>query len=142
MDIDRIAAQERAAKAAGMVDGRHYTAYVPEVRALLKSGDSDAAAGLLMRLAEAVEAQARVPDAMGGGIAPAWYHDHLAAILRRAGREVDAELVLVRLQTAQACARAGYERMRAYAQPIRPTQALAQRLGRAAGRLVRKVTGG
>ncbi len=88
MPID-LAAFERAESArrvAALVDGRHYTAYVQEVKALREAGDDDAAAGLLLRLIEAVEREAANPLAGHVGV-PRWYFDQLAAIYRKARRD-------------------------------------------------------
>lgn len=77
---------EQARKLAAQVDGLHYTSYVPEVKALLKAGDLDAAAGLLLRLIDAVEREAAIPIAGVPGV-PKWYFDRLSTIYRRCGNE-------------------------------------------------------
>ncbi len=79
--FDKHEKQEQARKRAGQLEGKHYTAFVEEVKALKRSGDLDAAAGLLMRLLDAAEREARVsgPD---WPIAP-WYFVQLAAIYRK-----------------------------------------------------------
>jgi hypothetical protein len=60
----------------GLVDGRHYTTYVEEVRALKRAGNLEQAATLLLRLVDATEAEAR---ANRWGVAP-WYYEQLAII--------------------------------------------------------------
>lgn len=86
---------EAARADAAKVDGRHYAAFVPEVEALLKSGDDDAAAGLLLRLVDAVEREAKIPLAGHGGV-PRWYFDKLAAIYRRRGAKAERGLLVQR----------------------------------------------
>ncbi|WP_298235977.1 hypothetical protein [uncultured Azohydromonas sp.] len=73
-----------ARQAAGLVDGKHFTAYVDEVKGLKRSGDNDAAAGLLLRLVGAVEAEAKAA-APGWYIAP-WYFEQLALLYRKTRR--------------------------------------------------------
>lgn len=79
--FDNHERQEQARKRAGQLAGKHYTTYIEEVKALKKAGDIDAAAGLLLRLLDAVEREAKVsgPD---WPIAP-WYFVQLAAIYRK-----------------------------------------------------------
>ena len=60
----------------GLVDVRHYTTYVEDVRALKRAGHLEQAAALLLRLVDATEAEAR---ANRWGVAP-WYHEQLAII--------------------------------------------------------------
>jgi len=65
----------------GLVDDKHYSTFVDEVKALKKALDHDAAAGLLLRLIDAVEEESRV----GGkewSVAP-WYYEQLAIIYRK-----------------------------------------------------------
>jgi hypothetical protein len=73
--------QEQARKRAGQLEGKHYTAYVAEVKELKKAGDIDAAAGLLLRLLDAVERESKVsgPD----WPIPPWFHTQLAVIYRK-----------------------------------------------------------
>ena len=60
----------------GLVDGKHYTAYVAEVRRLKRSGKLDDAERLLLRLVEATEEEAQ---AQRWGVAP-WYYEQLAIV--------------------------------------------------------------
>ena len=60
----------------GLVDGRHYTTYVEDVRTLKRANQLDAAIALLLILVDAAEAEA---SANGWGVAP-WYYEHLAII--------------------------------------------------------------
>lgn len=85
----------QARRRAAMVDGRHYTEHVPEVKALLKSKDDDAAAGILLRLIEAIEREATIPLAGVPGV-PDWYFTNLAAIYRRVGNERARSLLMQR----------------------------------------------
>lgn len=77
-------AAEAARRKAAMVDGKHYTAYTAEVKALRKAGNDDAAAGLLIRIIEAIERESAIPLAGHTAVAP-WYFDQLAIIYRKAG---------------------------------------------------------
>jgi hypothetical protein len=101
-------AHEKAEKArtkAAKVDGRHYSTYVNEVRALRRAGDDDAAAGLLLRLVAAIEREARHP--LAGCIqVPRWYFNQLAAIYRKSGDEAARG----RLMQKYALLQAGAER--------------------------------
>lgn len=71
----------------GMCDGRHYTAFVGEVKTLKREGRLDQAEALLLRLLGAVEEESR---ADGVGVAP-WYYEQLAIIYARRG-EVGSEI--------------------------------------------------
>lgn len=79
--FDKHEQQEQARKRAGQLEGKHYTTYVEEVKSIKKAGDSDAAAGLLLRLIDAVERESRAsgPD----WPIPPWFHTQLAAIYRK-----------------------------------------------------------
>lgn len=92
--FDNHERQEQARKRAGQLAGKHYTTYIEEVKALKKAGDIDAAAGLLLRLLDAVEREAKVsgPD---WPIAP-WYFVQLAAIYRKQRAYVQEAAVLLR----------------------------------------------
>ncbi len=61
---------------AGFVDGKHYTAYVDEVRRLKRSGNLEAAERLLLRLVDATEEESRAEH---WGVAP-WYYEQLAIL--------------------------------------------------------------
>lgn len=76
----------------GTVDGRHYTAYVGQVRDLKREGRLGEAEALLLRLLDAVEAEAA---AKGYGVAP-WYYEQLAIIYRKQKRYRDEVDVLTR----------------------------------------------
>jgi hypothetical protein len=60
----------------GFYKGRHYSAYVEEVRELKRTEQWEQAEQLLFHLIEATEAEARVP----GGIVAPWYYENLAII--------------------------------------------------------------
>lgn len=74
----------------GLVDGRHFTEYVDEVRELRRQGREEEAERLLLRLVDAVEAEAA---AEGRGVAP-WYYEQLAIIYRKR-RDLDAEVCIL-----------------------------------------------
>jgi hypothetical protein len=76
-----------AASGPGLVEGRHFTGYVDEVRRLRREGRDEEAEGLLLRLVDAVEAEAA---AEGWGVAP-WYYEQLAIIYRKR-KDFDAEV--------------------------------------------------
>lgn len=102
-DFDAHEAAEAARTAAAMVDGRHYSAHAPTVKAMRKAGNDDEAAGLLLRLIEAVEREAAIPLAGGYGVPP-WYFDQLAIIYRKAGKKAEAELLMQRYAALDAAA--------------------------------------
>lgn len=60
----------------GFVEGKHYTTYVEDVRRLKREGNSAAAERLLLRLVDAIEAEAHAND---WGVAP-WYYEQLAVM--------------------------------------------------------------
>ncbi|MGQ0669703.1 MAG: HIRAN domain-containing protein [Actinomycetota bacterium] len=80
----------------GTIDGRHYTAYVEEVRRLRREGNDEEAERLLLRLVDAVEAEAR---AEGWGVAP-WYYEQLAIIYRKR-KDHEAEVAILERYAAQ-----------------------------------------
>ncbi len=71
-------AQAHPVTGPGYYRGRHYTSYVEDVKALKRSGDTDAAARLLLAMLDAVEAEGR---AKREGVAP-WYYEELAKLYR------------------------------------------------------------
>ncbi|SEH16317.1 HIRAN domain-containing protein [Thermoleophilum album] len=71
----------------GFLDGRHFTGYVDEVRRLRREGRDGEAESLLLRLVDAVEAEAA---AEGWGVA-SWYYEQLAIIYRKR-KDFDAEV--------------------------------------------------
>ena len=78
MDTRRLY-EPAAASGPGTIGGRHYTAYVDEVRGLRREGNDAEAERLLLDLVDAVEAEA---GAEGWGVAP-WYYEQLAIIYRK-----------------------------------------------------------
>jgi hypothetical protein len=72
---------------AGVVDGRHFTDWVEDVRGLHPRGDDDAALALLYRLMDAVEREV----ACNRWPAPTWYFEQ-AAIIHRKRKDSAAEL--------------------------------------------------
>lgn len=91
---------EAARKLAGQVDGRHYSSYCAEVKALRQAGDDDAAAGLLMRLIDAVDREAQVPLAGCAGV-PGWYFEQLAIIYKKRGMFAERGLLIQRQMRLQ-----------------------------------------
>lgn len=91
---------ELARAEAGKVDGRHYAEFVPEVQALLKAGDEDAAAGLLLRLIDAVEREAQIQIAGCTGVPP-WYFEQLAAIYKKRGMAAERGRLIQRQMLLQ-----------------------------------------
>lgn len=149
--LDEYLQRERARKEAGIVHGRHYSAYAPEVRQALRSGDEDVAAGLLIQLVAAVEREAQFPMP-GLGASTPWYHEHLAAIYRRQGRNDLASHLMQRYQLAAVAADrearllllrqreqllAEFPPEAPHAELSPPPKPWAIKLGRLAGRLVR-----
>lgn len=133
---------ERARRAAGLVDGRHYSTHVDDVKSLVRSRDDDAAAGLLLRLIDAIEREAAHP-LPGHDAVPPWYFEQLQAIYRRAGLSREAALLKqrhtvlqIRAQTAVAlAARAAPTGQR----PPLPGTEGAHSLGYALGSLLRLI---
>lgn len=101
MDVEAYLRAEAARKAAALVDGRHYTTYVAEVKDLRGAGDHDAAAGVLLRLVDAVEREARIALPRVGSPVPPWYHRQLAACYRKLGDVEKAATTLERLKTLE-----------------------------------------
>ncbi|MBC7109277.1 MAG: hypothetical protein H5T41_10960 [Methanomassiliicoccales archaeon] len=75
----------------GFLRGKHYTEYVEEVQNLKRTGRLDEAEKLLLKLVEAVEAEAR---AQGWGVAP-WYYEQLAIIYRKR-KDYAAEVAILK----------------------------------------------
>lgn len=109
----------------GTVDGRHYTSYVDVVRALKREGRLDEAEASLLRLVDAVEAEAATK---GYGVAP-WYYEQLAIIYRKQKRYADEVDVLTRYMSQP------------HAPGVGPHK-LAARLARAQGLLRKAATKG
>lgn len=80
------------AEATRVLQGRHFTEYVDEVRSLKREGRLEEAARLRLNLVRATEAESR---ATGDGIAP-WYYEHLAIPHRKQKNPVNEERLLVR----------------------------------------------
>lgn len=133
---------ERARHEAGTVDGRHYSAHVGEVKRLVRSGDDDAAAGLLLRLIDAIEREAGHP-LPGRDEVPPWYFDQLQAIYMRAGLTREAALLRQRhtvLQIrAQTAASLATRAAPADQRPPLPGTEGAHSLGYALGSLLRVI---
>ena len=78
----------------GFVEGRHYTGYVEGVRALRRKNEVAAAEELLLKLIDAVEAEAR---AEGWGVAP-WYYEQLAILYRKQNARDKERAILERYE--------------------------------------------
>jgi hypothetical protein len=99
-DLDRHLAAEAARKAAATVDGAHYSAHARAVKAALRRGDDDEAAGLLLRLVAAVEREAVVP--LAGARVTEWYHASLADLYSRRGHHAEAAALMQRFAVIRA----------------------------------------
>ena len=73
-------AQAQPISSPGYYEGRHFTTYVDDVKALKRSGDSGAAERLLLALIDATEAESRA-NGPGWGVA-SWYYEELARLYR------------------------------------------------------------
>jgi hypothetical protein len=82
-DFEAHAKAEKKRKLASAVDGVHYSARAKEAKRLLREKSYEQAAGLLLRLTAAVEAEAKADPTWP--IAP-FYHSSLAVAYRRLGR--------------------------------------------------------
>lgn len=80
----------------GYVDGKHYSEWPDEVRALKREGKLADAEQFLLRLVEATEAEAR---AKGIGVAP-WYYEQLAIIYAKQ-RDPTRELAILERYESQ-----------------------------------------
>jgi len=119
------ATQEAARKVAGAVDGLHYTAHRPAVKAAMIAGHLDEAAALLLRLIEAVEREASIP-LLGRCDVPPWYYKQLQAVYRKAGLKEAARAVGLRhveqQRSAELVGRDCLDRFRAATAPTDCTQ--------------------
>ncbi len=78
----------------GHVDGKHFTAYVDQVRQLKREQRHDEAIALMLKLIGATEAESK--DSGGNsGVAP-WYYEQLAIIYRKEKRLADEIAILER----------------------------------------------
>ena len=82
--------QGSAKKRAGYIDGRHFLDYIPEVEELKRQRRYEDAAALLIRMVDAVEAEAAKEKC---GVGP-WYYWHLAIVYRKLHR-ADLELAIL-----------------------------------------------
>ena len=80
--------------APGFINGKHYTTYVEDVRALKRNGQFDQAVTLLLQLVGATEAEAR---AKRWGVAP-WYYEQLAIIYAKTKQLVPEIEILERYE--------------------------------------------
>ena len=64
---------------AGLVDGKHYSAFVEEVQDLKRNGEFGKAEALLLRLVQATEEEAKVEHWWSAS----WYYEQLAIIYRK-----------------------------------------------------------
>ena len=75
----------------GYVHGKHFTAYVEQVRELRRRGEDDKAERLLIELVDATEEEDR---ANRWGVAP-WYYEQLA-IIYRARKDRQSEIRILK----------------------------------------------
>jgi hypothetical protein len=87
-----LAILEMTTDTSGFHNGRHYTTYVEEVKALKRAGDYAGAEDLLLALIQATENEARVNC---WAVAP-WYFDQLAIIYRKTNEPEKEPRVLER----------------------------------------------
>jgi hypothetical protein len=113
-EIQSIRDEKRRMESAAKVDGKHYTAHVEHVKQLKRDGKNQEAIHLLLRLVEAVEAEARAADGHWS-IAP-WYYQQLAIVYRKE-RQYEEEVAIL-------------ERYRKVAKPSKGDK-LAERLSKA-----------
>ncbi len=79
VDAEEYCRISELAKKAGSVNGRHHTTYTEEIRRLKQAQKYPEAVALLLKLIDAVEAQAKID---GFGLA-ARYYDHLIIVYRK-----------------------------------------------------------
>jgi hypothetical protein len=91
----RVHASPNASKS-GLVRGRHFCEWVPELDALRKAGQVAHLEELLLECVDATEREAQVKK---WGVAPAYY-ERLAILYRKQGRR-DDELAILRRYQAQ-----------------------------------------
>lgn len=103
-------AGEAERRAAGMVDGRHYSAHAAAIKAMQRAGNVDGAAALLARCVEAVEREAVHPVAGHVGVPP-WFHAQLAGVHEKAGRSEEAAAVMRRFDLLNAQAAESGQRL-------------------------------
>jgi hypothetical protein len=105
--IEQLAA-ERAREHLRLVDGRPYHQHCDQVRALVKAKALDEAAGLLLRLIEAIEREHDVP-LPGFHTLPHWYYRELAKVYRKVGNETLAAEIERRYEVNNAKVKAASE---------------------------------
>lgn len=88
--------RERRIKAAGAVNGKHYTDHVERVKWLKREKRHEEAIALLLDLVTATERESQVAG-KGWGVAP-WYYEQLAIIYRKEKRFDDEVAILERYQ--------------------------------------------
>lgn len=89
---DRLPASlEVDASGSEYLDGKHYTAYVEEIKQLKRERRHDEALALLTRIIDAIEQES---DATGRS-APPWYYEQAAIVLRKE-KDYHAEIAVLR----------------------------------------------
>jgi len=99
-ELNELLEREKRIKSAGIIDGRHYTEYIGEIKQLKREKRHNEAIKLLGRLVGAVEKEARVAD---WGVAPRYYEE-LAIIYRKEKRYSDEVDILERYRKQQRAA--------------------------------------
>jgi hypothetical protein len=92
-EIKSVRNEQRRMGSAAKVAGKHYTAYVEHVKQLKRDGKNEEAIHLLLRLVEAVEAEARAANGHWS-IAP-WYYQQLAIVYRKE-RQYEDEIAILK----------------------------------------------
>lgn len=137
--MTRHLASEMAREQLQLVDGRPYTEHVPDVKALIRARSYDEAAGLLLRLIDAIEREASIPLA-GHTRLPPWYYRQLASVYRKLGRSDLSEGVERRFTTKGAeVERMGLEAKQRMLEALLPPSRPAVRLGALAGKLLGRI---
>jgi hypothetical protein len=93
-EIQSIRNEKRRMESAAKVDGKHYTAHVEHVKQLKRDGKNQEAIRLLLRLVDAVEAEART--AVGQWSIAPWHYQQLAIVYRKERQYEDEVAILER----------------------------------------------
>lgn len=91
-DYDDYQKRRELSKKAGLLNGRHYTTYVEEVKQLKRENRLNEAEKLLLILINLVEQESKILEQT---LAP-WYYEQLAIIYRKELRYNDELLLLER----------------------------------------------
>lgn len=92
--VQRFNQEQERIKAAGSVDGDHYTDHVERVKQLKREKKHQEAIDLLSKLVDATENESKEAGE-GWGVAP-WYYEQLAILYRKENRYDDEIAILER----------------------------------------------